>query len=80
MDKSYWNNFYEVSSAKKSGGGQGHSDPRKITPLHRDPKQQELRIHLRTRFGLGPYKDSFWPRTLKVFKKRWFYGLGPKKY
>ena len=37
----------------------GHDDVcplKKITPLHRDPKQQELRIHLRTRFGLGPEK------------------------
>ena len=47
--------------------------------MHRDPKQQELWINLRTRFGLGLYKDSFWSRTLKMFKKHWF-RLGPKKY
>ena len=45
-----------------------------------EPKQQELRIPLRTRFGLEPYKGPFWSRTLKTFKKHWFYRLGQKKY
>ena len=47
--------------------------PTEITPLHWDPKQQELRTHVRPRFGLGPYKDSFSSRTQKMLKKRWFY-------
>ena len=52
--------------------------PKKNTPLHRDPKQQELGINLRTRFDLGPFKDSFWSRTLKMLKKHCFYRLGPQ--
>jgi hypothetical protein len=51
-------------------------EEQRITPLHRDPKQQELRIHLRIRFGLGPYKDPFRSRTLNMFKRHWFYRLG----
>ena len=55
--------------------------------------RHKLRIHLRIRFGLGPYKDSFWSGTvkerpksngfvdsvLKSIKKHWFYSIRPKK-
>ena len=49
-----------------------------IRSLQKDPEQQELRINLRTRFGLGPYKDSFWSWTLKRAKSNGFIDLVQK--
>ena len=37
---------------------------RKITPLHRDPKQQELRVLFKASFDQGPYGGFFY-RTCK---------------
>ena len=42
----------------------------KITPSQKDPKQQELRIHLRPRLDLGPYGGLVSSRTLKTLKKQ----------
>ena len=38
-----------------SEGETDKNDKDSITPLQKDPKQQELRIHLRPRLDLGPY-------------------------
>ena len=69
--------FGEIIPLQKS------KQKQRITPLHWDPKQQELSTHVRPSFGLGPWKCSkrigFIDSVKKMLKRHWFYRLGSKK-
>ena len=92
--RAIWTLFLEILPLQKSKEKHAKTwekpkkNLKKITPLHWDPKQQELKICEEFFEGLvwsrtlceGFFEGLVWSRTLKTFKKRWFYRLAPKKY
>ena len=56
-----WDWFYSKTNGfARIRARRAVAGPNKITPLHRDPKQQELRVLFKASFDQGPYGGFFY--------------------
>ena len=63
FNKGFTIGMFTTNLRRRNGGGQGDPDPLiinhyEITPLHRDPKQQELSFKLRACLDEDPMQAS----------------------